>query len=386
MTSYPEHVKGAHRARWLGTVDEGYASMERLIDAARHHIRLETYLLRADGPWPVLSAALLRACQRGVNVQLLVDAFGNEGLPADLFEPLRAAGASIALFNRQRLLRRSFRNHRKLLTCDGEHAVVGGFNIGPEYAGDGVTRGWCDLGVYVGGPMVVPLEHSFDAMFRLASFTPAALARFRRRLRVRRPQAEQPDSPLRVLLAGPAAGGGLLRRVMGADLRRARDIAIAAAYFLPAANYRRMLYQAVQRGARVRALLAGQSDVPLAHLAAEHLYPRLLGRGVQLFEYQPQILHAKLLLMDDVLYVGSANLDRRSLHINYELLLRFEWPELAADARHWYENALASAQPVEYASWQSGRGIGRRLLSYLSWLLLARVDPLLARRGWRTMS
>jgi cardiolipin synthase len=386
VTGGDEHALGAHRARWLGTVDEAYAEMQRRIDAATRSIRLETYLLRAEGPWPALAAALLRARARGVTVQLLLDALGNEALPQDLLAPLREAGATILLFNRRRFLLRSFRNHSKLLACDGEHAVVGGFNIGPEYAGDGVTHGWCDLGVYVGGPVVAQLEQSFDAMFRLATFTPGALNRFRRRLRSDPPQIPLPDSPVRVLLSGPGARGGLLRRLMGTDLRRARDISIAAAYFLPSSNYRRHLYRAAHRGARVRALLPGRTDVAVARLAAEHLYARLLARRVQLFEYQPQVLHAKLLVADDVVYVGSANLDRRSLHINYELQLRFEWPELAADARRWYEAALASAVQIEPVRWQARRGFGRRVLSYLSWLLLARLDPLLARRGSRSIS
>ncbi len=113
------------------------------------------------------------------------------------------------------------------------------------------------------------------------------------------------------------------------------DVAIASAYFLPSRGLRRLLY-AVARHGKVRLLLAGRSDVPIARLAAERLYGRLLSRRVRIFEYQPQILHAKLVIVDDVAYVGSANLDRRSLHINYELLLRFEWPELVTDARRWF--------------------------------------------------
>jgi cardiolipin synthase len=146
------------------------------------------------------------------------------------------------------------------------------------------------------------------------------------------------------------------------------------------------MYRVRQRGGRVRVLLAGRSDVPLAQRAAEQLYARLLRRGVELFEYQPQILHAKLLIMDDTVFVGSCNLDRRSLHINYELLLRLQWPELAADARAWLEHALAHSRPIDLASWATGRTWPRRLWSWLAYLLLARVDPLVARRRFRAIS
>jgi cardiolipin synthase len=86
-----------------------------------------------------------------------------------------------------------------------------------------------------------------------------------------------------------------------------------------------------------------------------------------------------------VAYVGSANLDRRSLHINYELLVRFQWPELVADARHWFAQALAQALPLHRAQLRARRGVWRRLFSFLSYWLLARLDPLVARRGFRTI-
>jgi cardiolipin synthase len=382
---FAEHVLGAHRARWIATVDEAYAEISRRIDAAVTSVRFETYILREEGPAQSLREALLRARSRGVAVKVLLDALGAEGVSREFLQPLRDAGAMVLLFNPQRWLRRSFRNHRKLLACDGEHAVIGGFNMAPEYAGDGVTRGWCDSAAYLGGPVVLQLEASFDAMCTLASFTPAALHRFRKALRQGAAPAAPADAPVQLLLAGPATHGAILRRRQRADVARARDILIASGYFLPASGYRRMLYRAAARG-QVRLLLAGRTDVPVAQLAAEHLYGRMLVRNVRIFEYQPQILHAKLLVLDNLTYVGSANLDRRSLHINYELLLRFDWPEFAADARRWFENALAQSLPVDLEAWHKRRGPWRRLASWISYRLLARLDLLIARRGFRTIS
>jgi cardiolipin synthase len=384
VTVYAEHRRGAHRARWLGTIDEAYREMERLIDAAASSVRVETYLMREEGPATWLRDALQRARARGVTVHMLLDAFGTEGVRREFLVPLRDAGVSIALFNPQRWLRRSFRNHRKLLTCDGEHAVMGGFNIGPEYAGDGVTRGWCDTGVIVGGPVVAQLEASFDAMYQLARFTPHRFRRFRIASRQPAVRAAE-DAPVQVLLTGPGTRGRHLRHHLGQDLRHARQVDIASAYFLPSRRLRRLLYLAAQHG-RARLLLAGRSDVPLALLAAERYYGRLLARNVQIFEYQPQILHAKLVIADDVAYVGSANLDWRSLHINYEVVLRFEWPELVADARHWFEHALRSSEQLDRPRLNARRGLWRRFASFLSYFLLARLDALVARRGSRTIS
>jgi cardiolipin synthase A/B len=381
---FPERVLGEHRARWLATGDEAYDQMRRLIDDARFQVRCETYLMREEGPAQWLRAALLAARARNVDVWLLIDAFGSEQVGEAFLQPLREAGVHVGIFNPKRLLRLSFRNHRKLLAIDGTTAIVGGFNIAPEYAGDGAQQGWCDTGVCISGPIVRELEHSFDELWCLAPFTPAAIRAWRT-VSSRTP-APRMASPVRLLVSGPALHRNLLRRTLRFDLSRAHDVAIASAYFLPSSRVRRMMYRVVARGGRLRVLLAGRSDVPLAQRAAEYLYRRLLRRRVQLFEYQPQVLHAKLLVMDDIVFVGSCNLDRRSLHINFELLLRMQWPELAADARQWYEEALARSNALQLQSWLAGRPMRRRLWSWLAYLLLSRVDPLIARRRFRAIS
>jgi cardiolipin synthase A/B len=387
---FPERVLGEHRARWLATVDEAYADMRRLIDGAQFQIRCETYLLREEGPAGWLRAALLAARARNVEVWLLLDAFGSEQVGGDFLQPLREAGVHVAIFNPKRLLRLSFRNHRKLLAVDGQAAIVGGFNIGPEYAGDGVTRGWCDTGVLVAGPIVRELENSFDALWCLAPFTAAAIRAWRE-VAARAPaprflRAPRSVPPVSLLVSGPALHRNQLRRTLRYDLSRAHDVAIASAYFLPSSRVRRMMYRVIERGGRLRVLLAGRSDVPLAQRAAEFLYERLMRRRVQLFEYQPQILHAKLLVMDNTVFVGSCNLDRRSLHINFELLLRLEWPELAADARLWWEAALSRSKALQLHEWAAGRPPRRRFWSWVAYVLLSRVDPLIARRRFRAIS
>ena len=114
------------------------------------------------------------------------------------------------------------------------------------------------------------------------------------------------------------------------------------AYFLPSWRLRRDLMRVVRRGGRVQLILAGQSDVQLSKLAAQSLYRRLLRAGVEIYEYQPQILHAKLFMVDDAVYTGSSNLDTRSLQINYELMIRFDgWRNGGAGARDFCGHAPA---------------------------------------------
>ncbi|MDQ2640824.1 MAG: phospholipase D-like domain-containing protein [Pseudomonadota bacterium] len=383
---FAERTLGEYRARWLATVDEGYAEMQQRIDASSSCVRLETYILREEGPATQLREALLRARARGVEVHMLLDAFGCEGVSAEFLAPLRDAGVKIAIFNPRRFLRRTLRNHRKLLACDGTHAVIGGFNIAPEYAGDGVNVGWLDCGVYVSGPIVKALEKNFDALFDLAPFTPRAFRKYRRDMRHGWRLRVASEGPVEAVHSGPGLPRGVLGYMLRRDLAGAVNVAIASAYFLPSTLLRRRLYRAARGTGRVRVLLAGKTDVPISRLAAERLYTKLLGRRVRVFEYQPQIMHAKVVVMDSIVWAGSGNLDRRSLSINYELLLRFDWPELAEDARAWFAHALRHSRMVRLNRWRRGRSVWRRLASEVAWLLLARLDPLIARRGSRGLS
>ena len=321
-------------------------------------------------------------------MSVLLDTFGTEELNREFLAPLHECGAAIALFNPQRWLRRSFRNHRKLLACDGQHAIVGGFNIAPEYAGDGLTprlvrhrrvRQWPG-----GADCSRPASTRCGIWRRSRRARCAASAS--RAARDRRAPRER-DAPVHLLLAGPCnASADSCDTALGADL----EACARHGHRLGVFSARRAAFAGCSTVLRATGAInccsPAHSDVPLARLAAERLYGRLLARGVRIFEYQPQVLHAKLVLVDEVAYVGSANLDRRSLHINYELLLRLDWPELVQDARHWFARTLQAAAPLDRAGWKARRGLLRRLVSWLAYWLLARLDPLVARQGFRNIS
>ena len=136
---------------WFRNGAEAFPAMLAAIDAARKSVCLETYIYSASPLGGKFRTALVRAQQRGVRVRVLLDAVGSHGLPGDYWEALKVAGGEARIFNPLALNRFGIRNHRKLLACDDKVAFVGGFNIAPEYEGDGVTRGWLDLGIKVEG-------------------------------------------------------------------------------------------------------------------------------------------------------------------------------------------------------------------------------------------
>lgn len=120
-------------------------------------------------------------------------------------------------------------------------------------------------------------------------------------------------------------------------------------------------------------------------LAAQSLYRRLLKSGLEVYEYQPQVLHAKLFVLDNAVYVGSANLDQRSLNLNYELMVRFEQAELADRAREVFNGALAHSTRITMESWRRSRTLWTRLKQRWAYWLLARLDPYIAERQWRRL-
>jgi len=163
------------------------------------------------------------------------------------------------------------------------------------------------------------------------------------------------------------------------DVKRAREILLVVAYFLPTWRMRQLLRNAAQRGVRVRILVPSKTDVELSRRAAHHLYSHLLRKGVEIYEYQPQVLHAKLYLTDTAAYVGSSNLDTRSLHINHELMLRLTEPRVVKRAWEIGETLCAQSLRVDSEAWRNSRRPWVRFRDWLSYWLLARADPYLSR-------
>ena len=352
------------------------------IEAARRAVELEMYTFAPGALVEQFGQALLVAQRRGVKVRVLLDAFGSINLPAAFWKPLRAEGGQVRHFNPLALGRFGIRDHRKLLVCDELVAFIGGFNIASEYDGDGVTRGWCDVGLKIEGPLTGELAASFEEMFLRADF------QHKRFLQLRKFTAKKtvlaPDEQL--LLSGPGRGRNPIQRALKRDLAQAQQVQIMVAYFVPPWRFRRQLVNVANRGGKVQLILAGKSDVVTAQLAGRSLYRRFLNKGVELYEYQPQILHAKLIVIDGVVYVGSANLDPRSLKINYELMIRFTGKGMADRARELFSSALQHCRRITLADWTQSRSLWQRLKQRWAYFLLVRVDPYVAQRQWRGLA
>ncbi len=365
---------------WLASGAVGFPRMLDAIESATRLIRLEMYLIQPSPIAEEFLIALLQSVRRGVHVRVLVDAVGSSALPESFFAPLIDAGGEVRRFNRWGSSLVLARDHRKLLICDESVGYVVGFNLAPEYAGDGVESGWRDVGLEIRGASVGALARIFDAQFLSAVTRPRSVIRVR-------PRREQTslhlDNHTTLFPVSPGIGLSRLMQAMLDDVQVANDMTLVTPYFIPPPPLRRALRRAVKRGARVRLILPGESDVPLAKAAARHLYSGLLRAGVEIWEYQPQILHAKLLLLDDVLFLGSSNLDQRSLHLNFEVMLRLNVPAIVDIARDDAENMVQFSRRIDKNTWRKSRSWSDQLRDRWAYFMLNRVDPWVT---WRFLS
>ena len=369
------------RCHWLRHGREALDAMLEAIRQAQRSVRLEMFIFHADTTGHAFRDALVAAQKRNVHVRVMCDAFGSFSLPNNYWNSLIAAGGEFRWFNPLHIQRIVYRDHRKILVVDDELAFIGGLNIGLEYSGDGVSAGWRDLGLSIEGALARELADAFDELYVRAD------CRHRHFQRIRRTRADAvvTGRDWKLLLTGPGRGHRVLKQHLMHDFAEARSIRIVSAYFLPSLRLLRALKRAAKRGAQVQLILAGKSDVPLMRIATRSLYPSLLRAGVEIYEYKPQILHAKMVIVDDVIYAGSANLDARSLGINYEVVARIPNPGLAAEAREIFANDLQHCRRIQSKTLRRAQSRWEKLIIRWAMFVFARLDPYLARRQRRRL-
>jgi phosphatidylserine/phosphatidylglycerophosphate/cardiolipin synthase-like enzyme len=332
---------------------EFFRAMLAAIDAARESVLLEMYLVESGHLLTRFIAALGAAVARGARVCVVFDAFGSLGLSRADRRRLIEAGVELRFFNPLELRKRLgnlMRDHRKLLVTDGRTAFVGGAGLTDEFA-PGATRGpWREVMVRIEGPVVADWQRAF--------------ARTWRRTGARLDVPVPPPLPPRAGAAGRLSlsearqrsvlANGVLRRID----RSTERAWIMSAYFVPARRVRTALGRAARRGVDVCLLLPGaRTDHPWVRQASRRFYARMLRAGVRIYEYQPHMLHGKVILCDDWVSIGSSNLDRWSLRWNLEANQEVADTHFAAAVAALFERDFVVS-----------RGISRRYWSQRAWL------------------
>ena len=288
------------------------------LEAATHYILIQFFIIKDDDLGRELHTLLLRKATAGITICVLYDEIGSHALPKTYAETLRAAGITVSAFHTTRGRRNrtqlNFRNHRKIVVVDGRVAFVGGLNVGDEYLGRGPLGHWRDTHLQVQGPVVQALQRIFLADWYWAT-------------------RQVPDLEWRSTVAGdqialifPTGPADTLetcslffQQLVSSARRR---LWIASPYFVPDPPVFGALQLAALRGVDVRILLPARPDHQLVYLASFSFLDAADRTGIQIYRYQNGFPHQKVVLVDDqVAAVGTANLDNRSLRLNFEVML-----------------------------------------------------------------
>lgn len=365
-----------HQLHIVHAPDDRLQALLRLIVCAETSITLSMYMFHDDTSGTEVRDALAEAAKRGVFVEMLIDSFGSANIPPSFFQPIVDAGGRLHYFSSRWRLSYLIRNHQKILIVDGQHAWIGGYNITDQYFGRRGNQSWEDLGLVISGASVALIANYIAKLIKISADGGVKLLALRRLIREWRPS----DGPLQWLVGGPSNRISPWALALKRDLQHAQLIDIVAAYFSPTQTILRRLSKTVRNGGEVRLVLAGKTDNGATIGAARILYGYLLKRNVQICEFQPRLLHAKMLIIDSACYIGSANLDIRSLFINKELMLRIDDAGLAEYLRS-VAHDLAQQSEVQTQELHRNRlSWFNRLRWSLAYLLVNSVDYNIGRR------
>lgn len=332
--------------------DQIFPAMLEAIRGAKRRISFETYIYDVGEVARQFTSALEEAARRGVRVNLVVDSVGGSGMEAEDIKRLEAAGCRIGAFNALKwynLEELNYRTHRKILVVDGEVGFTGGAGIADHWLGHAQDKDhWRDTQIRMRGPIVRIVEAAFYENFieTAGAVTPEL-----------DDAASETDESGRsfALRSSPTGGSNDLKRLYLLAIASARrSLDISTPYFVPDESSEWSLREAVGRDVKIRILVEGDiTDAMPVKYASRHFYDRLLSMGIEIYEYQPTMMHTKVVVVDGAWSMfGSANFDNRSLELNDELNVAVSDRDLARWLLDDFEQDLRVSSRLDLARWR----------------------------------
>jgi cardiolipin synthase A/B len=332
--------------------DQIFPAMLEAIRGAKRRIAFETYVYNAGQVAEQFTAALEDAARRGVRVNVVIDTVGASDMEEKHIERLERAGCRVGKFNPLRwysLEEVNYRTHRKILVVDGEVGFTGGVGVADYWLGNAQdAEHWRDTQIRMRGPVVRLMEAGFYENFIEAT---GELT----------PELDPPVAPAGnrapsiLVRSSPTGGSSDLKRLYLLAIASARrTLDISTPYFVTDESTEWVLRQAVGRGVKVRILLeSSETDAMPVKYASRHFYERLLGMGIEIYEYQRTMMHTKALVVDGIWSMfGSANFDNRSLELNDELNVAVTSRDLASRLLVDFEQDLRVSHRIQLDEWR----------------------------------
>jgi cardiolipin synthase A/B len=340
------------RAEMLLNGDQIFPAMLDAIRQARRRINFESYIFGTGGVADQFARALADAARRGVQVHITVDSIGSSDMTREHVELLEGAGAEVASFNPPSpwgFEEVNYRSHRKILIVDGSVAFTGGVGVADHWAGRAQDKDhWRDSQFRIFGPVVRNMEAAFyeNWIETRPHVTPVLDPA---------PPPCADDTASIVVWSSPTGGSSDIKRLYLLSLAGARRrVLITSPYFVTDESIRWTIEQARRRGVQIRVLVEGDvTDAKPVKYASRHEYEALLAQGVEIYEYQPTMMHAKTMVVDGTWCMfGTANFDNRSLELNDEINVAMRDRDLAETLARTFEDDVRSAKRLTLEDWK----------------------------------
>jgi len=352
-------IMGGNKIDVLLNGEQTFPAMLKAIRGARKSITYAQYLYQDGAIAYELAEAFAERCRAGLTVKLLLDSHGGGKIPEDIPQLLTDSGCQLEWFRRVRLfqfitpwelLNYNYRNHRRILVIDGTLGFTGGHGVAEEWTGDGRTDGkWRDTDVRVEGPLVQQLQAAFVESWRDTTghilggdlYFPALKP-------VGKVNAQ-------IVKSSPLGGTYESYMLLLLSISSARkSIHLSNPYFLPDERMQEALLDAVKRGVSVVVLTPGKIDHKLVYWASRRGFEPLLLGGIQIYEYQAALMHAKTMVVDGVwAHVGTTNLDNRSFALNEEINLIAYDHAVAGELEKAFADDLKYSKKLTYEAWKA---------------------------------
>ena len=369
------HIAG-HDLHVVHSPQDRLGAVLGLIARAKKSIQMFFYMFGDDATGREVRDALVTAANNGVDVQLIIDSFGSGNVSDRFFDALVEAGGCYHCFSTRKGLGYIIRNHQKILIADSAHALVGGFNITDDYFGRAGDNSWEDLGIIVSGAQAQKLSDYFEDLARASNNGKVRYRSIRNIIHQWRPGIGQ----VQWLLGGPTNRISPWAITFKRSLEAGKRFDIVSAYFSPSQTILRRLAKAAKHNKGSRLVVAGKTDNNATIAAARLLYRYLMRRKARIFEFQSRPLHMKLMVIDDTVYIGSANLDVRSMFINLEIMVRVKDARLALHMRKLIDEMVKQSEEQTRILLKARDSYWSRFKAALAYFLVNSVDYTIGRR------
>ncbi|MCL7582459.1 cardiolipin synthase, partial [Staphylococcus aureus] len=331
-----------------------YDQVLKDIKNAKEYIHLEYYTFALDGLGKRILHALEEKLKQGLEVKILYDDVGSKNVKMANFDHFKSLGGEVEAFFASKLpllnFRMNNRNHRKIIVIDGQLGYVGGFNIGDEYLGLGKLGYWRDTHLRIQGDAVDALQLRFILDWNSQAHRP----QFEYDVKYF-PKKNGPlgNSPIQIAASGPASDWhqieyGYTKMIMSAK----KSVYLQSPYFIPDNSYINAIKIAAKSGVDVHLMIPCKPDHPLVYWATFSNASDLLSSGVKIYTYENGFIHSKMCLIDDeIVSVGTANMDFRSFELNFEVNAFVYDENLAKDLRVAYEHDITKSKQLTKESY-----------------------------------